>query len=54
MPLFSRVDKADAFESAKAAQKEGSGVVVTDIAGAGFEHLSPTLAYRLIETVALP
>jgi hypothetical protein len=24
------------------------------VAGAGFEHLPPTLAYRLIETVALP
>ena len=28
---------ADAFENAKALQVEGSGVVVTDIAGAGFE-----------------
>jgi hypothetical protein len=28
---------ADAFENAKALQAEGSSVVVTDIAGAGFE-----------------
>ena len=28
---------ADAFENAKALQGEGSGVVVTDIAGVGFE-----------------
>ena len=28
---------ADAFENAKALQKEGSAVVVRDIAGAGFE-----------------
>jgi hypothetical protein len=28
---------ADAFENAKALQLEGSGVVVTDIAGVGFE-----------------
>jgi hypothetical protein len=34
---------ADAFENAKALQAEGSSVVVTDIAGAGFEPATSRL-----------
>ena len=34
---------ADAFENAKALQAEGSSVVVTDIAGTGFERVTSGL-----------
>jgi DNA invertase Pin-like site-specific DNA recombinase len=44
---------AQAFENTKALRDGGLPVTVCDIAGAGFEHISPTLAYRFVEVVQL-
>jgi hypothetical protein len=44
---------ADALENTRDLPGEVSSVAQRDIAGAGFEHLSPTLAYRFVEVVQL-
>jgi hypothetical protein len=44
---------AHALENAKDLPEEVSNVAQRDIAGAGFEHLSPTVAYRFVEVIEL-